>query len=201
MTDSTNDIVVTRLINHLDRTTDPEQISALTQEFARHKPPASPKLDGDFISPEQQVIAKIVAQEDTFKALHDLGNLADLGGASPEDAMRNRHSLSVPAAQAWSALLQTLPTNDDKIGVAIETMSLSKSPVMKEVAASALLHSLTHAKTISPLEKFGIKLVQDFSAKTGNDLLTMQLRDFHHQRVRTLIEENAARSGPALIRT
>lgn len=190
MSDSASDIVLSRLLRQIDRAA-PAELPALTQEFARLKPPASPQLGEDYVSPERKVIAKIVSQDDKLQALHDLAKLANLGAPNPEDSFGNRHSLSVPAAQAWSALIEKVPAHKDRIEMAIEAMTFAQVDVMKDVAAASLLHSLSKSSAFGPIEAFGLKQVQAHALESGNKLLSMMVRDFCQTQVQALVAENA----------
>ena len=196
MTDAASDIVLTRLLRKIDQAT-PAELPELTREFARIKPPASPQLGDDYISPEKQVIAKIVSQDDKLQALHDLMKLANLGRPNPEDSFSNRHSLTVPAAQAWSALIQTVPDAQTRVEVATETMTFAQVDVLKDVAAAALLDALGRSPILGPMEVFALKQVQDYALESQNGLLKLQISDFHHARVQALIAENAKQYAPS----
>jgi hypothetical protein len=190
MSDSASDIVLSRLLRQIDRAA-PAELPALTQEFARLKPPASPQLGEDYVSPEKKVIAKIVSQDDKLQALHELAKLANLGAPNPEDSFSNRHSLSVPAAQAWGTLIETVPSHKDRVEMAIEAMTFAQVDVMKDVAAVALLNSLTKSPVLGPIEAFGLKQVQAHALESHNALLGLMIRDFYQTRVQTLAAENA----------
>jgi hypothetical protein len=196
MTDAASDIVLSRLLRKIDKAT-PAELPALTSEFARLKPPASPRLGDDYISPEKQVIAKIVAQDDKQEALFELVKLTSLGGPNPEDNFNNRHSLSVPAAQAWSTLLTTLPNPKERAEIALEALTFAKADIMKDVASAALLQALERMPVLGPMEIFALKQVQGHAAESGNGALKLMVRDFNQARVLALIAENAKQPAPS----
>lgn len=197
MTDSASDVAVTRILNRINATTDPAEISALSAEFARQKPAAIPSPGDDYPSPAQQVIAKILSQEDKFQALHDLRTVAELGGASPEDDMGSRHSLSVPAAQAWNDLIQKLPDSAERSCEAIEAMSFAKTGVMKDVAASALLSCLINSRVLTALETFGYREACKHAVESGNAFLQMQVKEFSGARQKAFADLLASQPGIA----
>ncbi len=195
MTDTASDIVVSRLLRKIENAT-PEELPELTREFARLKPPSSPQLGDDYISPEKKVIAKIVSQDDKQQALFELMKLANLGAANPDDAFGDRHSLSVPAAQAWSMLVETLPDPQARIEAATEAMTFAKVDVMKDVAAVALLQSLERAPILGSMHRFLLTQIQDHAFASQNGLLKMMIRDFQFARIQAFAAENARHRNP-----